>query len=567
MKGRGPISKTIHLLPIALLLHAAGLFLFADDVASTPAAMTELARRYEHGISCPRDIGRALFWYKRAAAEGEPSAMLALGDLYREGVCVDRDLAYSTGMYRRAAEAGFAPGMVRLGEAIEHREREDALGWYRKAAGQGYGPAMTKLGDLLNDADWYRKAVAAEHPPAFARLAGTVSADAALPLLRRGSELGDPAAQSMYAARLEQQDPKAAADLFQRAALGGDVSAMEHWARIADRTGQDGEALLWYRKAAESGNARALYWVALREKDPAVVRVLLKKSADQGYAPAMARLALDKGDSALLRAAADAGDSDAMLRVGMVEQAAQAGNAEALARLGRVEEAAARGHAPSLLKLGRVDEAARLGDPEALYRHGLAQADAAEGTRWIERAAATGHVEAMRELGLRYRRGAGAAVDEALARQWLGRAAEAGDAEALHLTGAHREAAEKGYAPAMVEVGKSSGDRTWFQRAAEAGYANGWTQLGELDKAAAAGDPEAKVLLGDKARKPQDAYRLYLEAANAGYAPAMIRAGDCHMNARGASRSELDAVNWYRRAALTGSSEAMERLKKLGKGL
>jgi TPR repeat protein len=567
MKGRGPISKSTQLVLTALLLHAAGLFLFAEEAASTPAAMSELARRYEHGISCPRDIGRALFWYKRAAAGGDPSAMLALGDLYREGVCVERDLTYSTGMYRRAAEAGFAPGMVRLAEAVEHREREEALRWYRQAAGRGYGPALTKLGDLLSDADWYRKAVAAEHPPAFARLAATLNGDDALPLLRRGSELGDPVAQSLYAATLEKRDPKAAADLFQRAARAGDVTAMERWARIAEQTSQEGEAQLWYRKAAQGGNARALYWVALREKDPDVARVLLKKSADRNFAPAMTRLAIDKGDSTLLRAAAAAGDSDAMLRLGMIEQAAQAGNAEALARLGRTGEAAARGHAPSLLKLGRIEEAARLGDSEALYRHGLALTDAAEGTRWIERSASKGHVAAMRELGIRYRRGAGAPADEAVAKLWLGRAAEAGDPEALYLTGAYREAAGKGYAPAMIELGNSTGDRTWFQRAAEAGYANAWTRLGELDKAAAAGDPEARMLLGDKARRPQDAYRLYVEAANAGYAPAMIRAGDCHLNARGTSRSEVDAVNWYRRAVLAGSTEAMERLKKLGKGM
>lgn len=551
----------------ALLLHAAGLFVFADEVASTPGAMAELARRYEHGISCPRDIGRALFWYKRAALEGEPSAMLALGDLYREGVCVERDLAYSTGMYRKAAEIGFAPAMMRLAEAVEHREREEALRWYRSAAERGYGPAMTRLGDLLDDSEWYRKAVAADHPPAFARLAATVSGDEALALLRRGAELEDAAAQSMYAARIEAGDPTAAARLYEQAARGGDVPAMERWAAIAEKTRQEGEAQLWYRKAAEAGNARALYWVALREKEPAVARLLLKKSADQGFAPAMTRLAVEKGDSTLLRAAAEAGDTDAMLRLGMVERAAAAGSAEALARLGRIEEAAARGHAASLLKLGRVEEAARLGDPEALYRYGLSLADASEGTRWIERAAKAGHASAMREMGVRYRSGAGAPVDANVASSWLAQAAKAGDPEALFLTGAYREAAEKGHLAAMVKLGETTGDRSWFERAAQAGYANAWTRLGELEKAASAGDAEAKMLLGDKARKPQEAYRLYVEAANAGYAPAMIRAGDCHLHARGASRSELDAVNWYRRAALAGSEEAMERLRKLGKGL
>src|SRR4051794_39061455 len=131
MNGRDPINNArFTSARIALLLAAAGLCVFGQEPAD-PAAMVELARRYQNGIDCPRDIGRALVYYKRAAGEGNSEAMVALGDLYREGVCVPQDLTYSTGMYRQASAAGFAPGMMRLGDALESGGRRDeAIGWY-----------------------------------------------------------------------------------------------------------------------------------------------------------------------------------------------------------------------------------------------------------------------------------------------------------------------------------------------------------------------------------------------------------------------------------------------------
>jgi TPR repeat protein len=219
------------------------------------------------------------------------------------------------------------------------------------------------------------------------------------------------------------------------------------------------------------------------------------------------------------------------------------------------------------VKLGRFEDAARLGDPEGQYRFGLSLPDKAEGSRWIQRAAEAGHAAAMRELGLRYRDGSGAPVDADTSARWLRAAATAGDPQALYETGDARSAAEKGYPPAMVRLAEETGDRTWLERAAAAGYANAWTKLGDPERAAAAGDPEAKVLLADRERNARNAYRLYLEAARSGYAAGMLRAGDCHMEGRGTSRSEIDAVNWYRQAARAGSREALDKLAKLGKTL
>ena len=188
MNGRVRIYNNHSLRPglYALLLFstAAGLRVFAQ----TPAEMADLAQKYEKGIGCPRAIsGKALVFYKRAAAEGEVTSMVALGDLYRDGVCVEQDLKYSTDMYRQAANAGFAPGMMRFGMALERSGRlPDATVWFRKAAAKGYGPAMTHLGDIMADSEWYRQAVAAKDPPAFARLAETVPSTESVQLLKQG---------------------------------------------------------------------------------------------------------------------------------------------------------------------------------------------------------------------------------------------------------------------------------------------------------------------------------------------------------------------------------------------
>src|SRR3954447_7444258 len=141
MNGRVRTNKLIRSSTcVALLLTAAGLRVFGQE-PETPAAMAELARKYQNGIGCPRDIGRALLYYRQAAEAGNADAMVALGDLYHEGVCVPQDLAFSNNMYRKAAEAGFAPGMMRLGQALESSgHRDQGVIWFRKAAAKGYGP-------------------------------------------------------------------------------------------------------------------------------------------------------------------------------------------------------------------------------------------------------------------------------------------------------------------------------------------------------------------------------------------------------------------------------------------
>jgi len=169
----------------------------------------------------------------------------------------------------------------------------------------------------------------------------------------------------------------------------------------------------------------------------------------------------------------------------------------------------------------------------------------------------------MTESGIR-------STDSSERAHWFEAAAKAGDAEGMYRFGILssnrewlRKAAEKGQAPAMVALG----EKEWLEKAAETGYANAFTKLGQLEKAAEMGDPEAKVLLGDSVRqkKPKQAIAYYTEAANSGYAPAMTRLGDCNLNGEGTSRSEIDALKWYRDAVSAGDAAAGTRLSAMGK--
>jgi TPR repeat protein len=480
-------------------------FSFGED----PKEMAELARKYEHGVGCPRDIGKALLYYKRAAEANEPSAMVALGDLYREGKCVPQDMGYARGMYDRAAKLGFAPAMARMGDTSGGSVAEE---WFRQAAGKGYGPAMTRLGDLLRDASWYQKATEAGDPPAFAKLAAQEKGERAEALVRRGAELKDPVAMRLEGIRT------GSTELLLAAAEAGDAEAMEHYARRCDADGKAGDALAWYTKAAEAGRVRAKYWLGKR-----------------GHGPIYPDL---------VNSAASAGDPDALFETGNIEAAANAGHPEALAQLGRVEEAAKRGHAASLFKIGRIEEAAQAGHAEAMYRVGSKVADRGEAMQWIKRSAEAGYVPAMRELAVAYESGAGIQKDTALGGQWMKKAADGGDAEALFRTGDMKGAAAAGHRRAMYRVG-----------------------LLPAEQAAAEGIAEAKAELAKRAKSPREAYKMYVEAANAGSTAAMIAVGDCHLEARGTWRSEVDAVNWYRKAALAGDPEGLKRLQKLGKGL
>ena len=117
-------------------------------------AQTALGTLYERGNLATQDIHQAIFWYEKAAQEGDWIAQLALGRIYFLGNGVSRDISAAKKWLRMAADSGEAGSTFYLGllndegqgTAIDFGE---AAKWYRQAAEAGNPFAQQKLAILL----------------------------------------------------------------------------------------------------------------------------------------------------------------------------------------------------------------------------------------------------------------------------------------------------------------------------------------------------------------------------------------------------------------------------------
>lgn len=70
---------------------------------------------YDSGLGIKQDYKKAVFWYKKAAAQGDTVARFNLGNCYRTGRGVMQDEKKSTRLYRLAANDGYIPAIHNLG--------------------------------------------------------------------------------------------------------------------------------------------------------------------------------------------------------------------------------------------------------------------------------------------------------------------------------------------------------------------------------------------------------------------------------------------------------------------
>ena len=93
---------------------------------------------YAEGKGVPRDQGKAVFWYEKAAAAGDVKAQYNLGMLYLNGVGGKADDEKAAFFYRMAAGAGYGPAMYRLAVLYEEgrgvkQSYQLAGEWYERA--------------------------------------------------------------------------------------------------------------------------------------------------------------------------------------------------------------------------------------------------------------------------------------------------------------------------------------------------------------------------------------------------------------------------------------------------
>jgi len=246
------------------------------------------------------------------AEAGDASAQFQLGQAYRGGNGVPQNVEVAYKWIRKAADQGNAAAqnlvgtMYRLGEGVR-RDKEEAVRWYQKAARQGSGDAMFNLGTCYYNGDgvdsseytafaWFLIAQEAGSPfagEAVKRSAATMRKRETAEIFVQIGDLYDkgeeiPRDESRAVAWLR----KAAADSPQGKvrlavqlvkgpdgkshyaeamelckAAGGDYAPAQRARGYFYRTGigvarNPGEAVKWYKKAAQRNDGLALVELA-----------------------------------------------------------------------------------------------------------------------------------------------------------------------------------------------------------------------------------------------------------------------------------------------------------------
>ena len=223
--------------------------------------MVQLGETYLKGIGVPKDIGKGVECYKKAAEKGSLKAQLDLGDRYRRGIDVEKDEREAFRWYWQAAGQGNADAQFWIGCSYNDgdgvkQDYKEAMKWYRKAAEQDNADAQRNIGYLYYNGDGVKE----DDEEAVKWL------KKAMIRYRKIAEQGDADAQFnigylYYNGAGVKQDYKEGMKWYRKAAEQGNTDAQTeigycyYWGRGVKKDYE--EAVKWYRKAAEHGDAIA----------------------------------------------------------------------------------------------------------------------------------------------------------------------------------------------------------------------------------------------------------------------------------------------------------------------
>ncbi len=181
-------------------------------------AQTELGDYYSDGLFLPKNLEKAVFWYRKAADQNHARAQLKLAALYYTGEGLEQDYGQAASWARKAANRGDSAAQWLLGHLFE----------FGQGVGQNDGRA----------AYWYQMAADQENPNGQDCLGSLYMRGAGVP-----------------------QDTKKGAELFRLAAQQGDATAMRHFAlSLENGVGVKKDlvkAIEWYEKAVKEGDEEA----------------------------------------------------------------------------------------------------------------------------------------------------------------------------------------------------------------------------------------------------------------------------------------------------------------------
>ena len=377
-----------------------------------------------------------------------------------------------------------------------------------------------------------------------------------------------------------------------------------------------GRALTAFRHAAQNDDLHAQLVLAfVEENSPEKAFGMIKKVAEQGYAPAQNALADRYYDG-------KGTPKDPQQAFVWYQKSAEQGYAYAQNNLGICYQQGIGTPKDPQQAFVWYQKAAEQGDASAQFNLGLCYAkgigtpkDPQQAFIWFQKAAEQGDASAQSNLGICYQQGIGTPKDPQQAFVWYQKAAEQGDASAQSNLGIcyqqgigtpkdpqqafvwYQKAAEQGYAEAQFNLGicYQQGIGTpkdpqqafvWYQKAAEQGDASAQFNLGLcyakgigtpkdpqqafiwFQKAAEQGDASAQSNLGicyqqgiGTPKDPQQAFVWYQKAAEQGYAEAQTFLGVCYEQGIGTPKSLLQALFWYQMAAEQGEKNAQKKLE------
>ena len=216
-----------------------------------PAAQFLVGTLHFLGHGVPKDLAKAVRWWRRSAEQGNAQAQTNLGRMYYDGDGIEKDQVKAVKWFRRAAEQGDSSGQNNLAVAYmtgngTDQSKAEAIKWFRRAAEQRNLSAQLALGRVYHTGEgveqdkaeavlWYGKA--AERGNATAqRILGAASSD------------GDGV----------RQDKTEAAKWYRLAAEQGDAQA-RFLLGVMHSNGEgveqdESQAIRWWRMAAKRGH-------------------------------------------------------------------------------------------------------------------------------------------------------------------------------------------------------------------------------------------------------------------------------------------------------------------------
>ncbi|EGB12549.1 hypothetical protein AURANDRAFT_35793 [Aureococcus anophagefferens] len=459
---------------------------------------------YRLGQGTEVDLGKARYWFERAAAKGDEDAkaITFLGEAYFRGLLgLVKSDKKAAKIWKRAVELGNVDAMVVLGVSYQNGsgvklDKKKAERLFRMAADRGHAVAQSNLGILLYHEEKFEEA--------FRYF--VLAAD-------QGFTDGENNLGCCYRdGKGTEVDLGKARYWLERAAAKGTITSLGN----AYRRGyfglvkSDKKAAKIWKRAVELGNVDAMVHLGILHQHGTGVK-LDKKKAERLY-----------------RMAADRGDPVAQCNVGKLldseEKHEEAFRYYALA--------ADQGFTPGETLLGLC------------YHEGEGtEVDLGKARYWFERAAAKGNedAKAITFLGSAYRGGRlGLVKSDKKAAKIYRRAVELGDVDAMAFLGEMYDA-EDGEG---VKLDKKKAERL-YRAAADRGDAHAQNNLGVL-------------LYCEK--KFEEAVRYYALAANQGYTDGEYNLGCWYRDGKGTEVDVGKARYWFERAAAKGDEDARKNL-------